>query len=241
MKMSHKDCTYRHWDGKWKASERCWPTHEAAAESACKRPGPHKDPEANRKQNRKTIRSCQRPITGCSHMRHWMRWWRIQRILTTMRCRRRQTSRCFEKSSKTGNHTLNCWHRIVKIPENLRHSQSSGIYQDTLHDRYLYQSGCKAVWYQRKNAHHISTLPGAALCWKAGRFLCQNGSQALLRRIYGICDISGCRQNAGSTDKSHKDSRTWSRAWQLSDRADKLLGNSVHHWRTLVKIHQSEL
>ena len=22
--------------------------------------------------NRKTIRSCQRPITGCSHMRHWM-------------------------------------------------------------------------------------------------------------------------------------------------------------------------
>ena len=75
--------------------------------------------------NRKTIRSCQRPITGCSHMRHWMRWWRIQRILTTMRCRRRQTSRCFEKSSKTGNHTLNCWHHIVKIPENLRHSQSS--------------------------------------------------------------------------------------------------------------------
>lgn len=34
-------------------------------------------------------------------------------------------SRCFEKSSKTGNHTLNCWHHIVKIPENLRHSQSS--------------------------------------------------------------------------------------------------------------------
>ena len=58
-------------------------------------------------------------------MRHWMRWWRIQRILTTMRCRHRQTSRCFEKSLKTGNHTLNCWHRIVKIPENLRHSQSS--------------------------------------------------------------------------------------------------------------------
>ena len=42
-----------------------------------------------------------------------------------MRCRHRQTSRCFEKSSKTGNHTLNCWHHIVKIPENLRHSQSS--------------------------------------------------------------------------------------------------------------------
>ena len=33
-----------------------------------------------------------------------------------MRCRHRQTSRYFEKSSKTGNHTLNCWHRTVKIP-----------------------------------------------------------------------------------------------------------------------------
>ena len=29
--------------------------------------------DANQKTNRKTIRSCQRPITGCSHMRHWMR------------------------------------------------------------------------------------------------------------------------------------------------------------------------
>ena len=27
--------------------------------------------------------------------------------------------------SKTGNHTLNHWHHIVKIPENLRHSQSN--------------------------------------------------------------------------------------------------------------------
>ena len=47
-----------------KASERCWPTHEAAAESACKRPSPHKDPEANENKQKN------HPIMPTSD--HWM-------------------------------------------------------------------------------------------------------------------------------------------------------------------------
>lgn len=146
-----------------------------------------------------------------------------------MRCRHRQTSRYFWKSPhKTGNHTLNHWHHIAKIPENLKaQPKQTGIYQDTFYTTVTLPIRFKSGLISKENAHHISTLPWSVLRRKA---------LISERKLNHATDIwymwhfrmpSKCRKHR---QIPHGFS-TWSRAWQLSNRAIKLLVNSVYHWR----------